>query len=517
MSNRSNRDRGQRWLAVIADGGAATLCVVDGHSPGATLAALGTVSYDQNELPNIRTLPALQEFIAQHGLARCPTRLFFSGAGTIVHQLHLPPMSTRRRAAAIRTRLRTYAAGRELVIAERCDTRPGESKGTHVLAAGVDATLARGLTNVLRTAGLRVKSTTALTAAFGSPSEQGRTVQVILGERTSAIQVFADGYLVLCRDVLLGRADFVAAYQRPILTESQPVTLSAAEADELLRTVGVPIGQDGLVGGTIRPSQLWPLISPTLQRLRTEIAQTLEQVGSEDDGTTALSVLSLPCVPGLAEQLAAELHLQGPLLADTQVQGQMLAALDGQGGPRTTLDLVPPEERFVERLRKPALVAGICALLIMLHNANAPRAAQAQMDRLTPAATALEFQLEAMQERLSTARAQQDEVAAALATDARLVRSLPANVPAIEISRAVFETVPTGVELWQLSLEADETPAQVHVLATYGGPTVAGVVAAQWARRLADLPAFASAEVTSINSSNAPDGRVTITLRAVIR
>ena len=50
------------------------------------------------------------------------------------------------------------------------------------------------------------------------------------------------------RDVLLGRQEFVTAYQRPIITRSGPITLSPEEADKLVREVGdIPADIDSII------------------------------------------------------------------------------------------------------------------------------------------------------------------------------------------------------------------------------------------------------------------------------
>ena len=56
---------------------------------------------------------------------------------------------------------------------------------------------------------MRVSGASVVAAAYGPPTRTEALVQVVFGEHTSTIQLFAKGRLVSCRDVLLGRQDFV--------------------------------------------------------------------------------------------------------------------------------------------------------------------------------------------------------------------------------------------------------------------------------------------------------------------
>lgn len=501
---------------MIADSNAATLYAVAGVAPQADLLAVGHVSYELDALSGSPALPELERFAAEHGLRGAAAYVHFAGGGTIVHQLHLPPMKARQRRNAIRTRLTTYAAGRPLCVDEHCEPRKRDEQVTRVLAAGVDMVLARGLHGALRKAGLRVAAMSALAAACGPPAEQGDAVQLVLAERTTAIQLFSDGHLVFCRDILLGRADFVAAYQRPILGEDGPITLSPAQAEEFCREVGVPVGREGQTLGKVRADQIWPLIAPVLQKLRNETEQTLAQFWKQRPADIKVNVLCLPRLPGLGAYLAGELRLSGPLVPDERVEGECLTALCGGARGAVALDLAPPEARFVACMSTPALVAGICALLVMASNANAPRKAQAGMAPLKVAVESLQGQMDNVQARLSSAQGTHDELVATLSQNARLTRALPPNQPAIGISKALFVTVPQYVELLEAKLDVAGTQTAVELSGSYFGGQVPGVVAADWARRLAESDIFASAAVTSVTGAGHGE-RATIAIRATAK
>lgn len=494
----SNTGRKHRWLALVADNTGTTLYAATGKPPRASLISVGQVRYELDDFDRRKSLPELEQFVAKHGLAGCTAHLRFAGAGTVVHKLHMPNMSVRRRTKAIRTRLQTYAAGRELCIDQQSDPRGRNDQGLDVLAAGTEAALVRGLGVVLRKAGLRVDTATALTAACSSPSDQGQAIQVVLGERTTAVQLFTDGRLVFCRDILLGRKDFVTAYQRPILSAAGPITLSPEQAEQLARQVGVPMDREETVLESIRPDQLWPLITPVLQRLRNEIQQTVSQHWEGGLKDAALNVLCLPNVPGLGDYLAAELRLPKPLVPTERIEAEYLAVLFGGAGRSGWIDLSPPEERFVKRMSRPALAAGFCALLVIFSNVSAPRTAQAEMGQLEPAITALQLRLEQVRAQLSSAQEKYDQLVAELTAKTCLTEALPPCLPVIEVAKELFESVPANIELLDVSMNAAALPAGLELLAAYHGQATAGGVAADWVRKLTDSPFFTEAEVTAV-------------------
>ncbi|MBN2445848.1 MAG: hypothetical protein JXO22_03940, partial [Phycisphaerae bacterium] len=479
-------------LYVIADGATATLHAVDHDAGVDTLRDTLHLPLRADTRPSMDATASLRHFVQTNRLARYAARVFLLGAGTVVHRLRMPPMKARQRARAIRTRLTTYAAGRELLIAERLLPATDEA-ATQVLASGADAALVRALCSALRKAGVCVRDVTTLSTGVGAPIENGRVVQVLLGERTSAIQIFEDGHLMHCRDILVGRADLVAAYQRPILADDGPVTLSADEADELCRTVGVPGSEQGPVYKSIRSAQLWPLVTPVIQKLRSEVAQTIQL--NEGQPPDALSVLGTPHVPGLADVVATELGID-LVTTDVQIESSYLASLGCAEYSGPFIDLTPPEDRLVRRLSIPALVAGLCAIFIILSNAHTPRKVHAQVAGMQSAAESLHMQQEAMQATLNDARDCETELLARLTANIHLMRALPPCVSALELSRALFASVPPNVTVTQVSINAQNTPPFIDVMATCDGAHVAGVVAANWARALSESSSFAEAEVS---------------------
>jgi Tfp pilus assembly protein PilN len=505
-----------KWLGVVADAtGASAFAVREGQHDRALIAQC-RLEYDTNQLVGEAGESRLRLFVQENGLRGCPVHLRFVGSGTVVQVLQLPPMSSRNRARAVHTRLTSYAGGRQLIVDTRVERGAHGNEVVHVLAAGVDRCLARGLCRVFRMAGLRPASVTGLATTFQAPSDQGRVVQLVLAERTTTIQLFEDGRLISCRDVLLGRRDLIIAYQRPILAEHGPVTLSAEQAEQLSQVVGVPVaGEDEVLPG-VRGRQLWPLLTPVLQRLRNEVEQTLAHTRLVTSTPVALKVLSLPVIPGVAEYVSRELKLgQSPVPTDLG-EATYLAALCRQPAGKAAIDLRPSEERFVASFRKPALAACVAALLIILGNSAGPRQARARLEELASTAAVLQAQLHLAQEQRTATQQSLGQFASELQSRTRLSAALPPAVPSLGALKALFRSVPAGTQLLEVNLEADTVPATLTVRADYVGDAEASVTAAQWARQLADSVFFSDAEVTAVTGYD--DGnKAALEIRALVR
>ncbi len=385
-----------------------------------------------------------------------------------------------------------------------------------MLAAGVDCDLTRGIQRACRRAGLRVRAVTALAGAVAAPSAGGVVVQLLLGEFTTTIQLFNDRRLVGCRDVLLGRRDFVAAYQRPILTEDGAVTLSAAEAEEFAREVGIPVGREDEIRPGIPATQLWPTLNPVLQKLCHEVEQSLANSGLPDTEEAAINVLGVPALPGLGEFLADELQLQGPLVSPELPAANYLAALAGERRARTFLDLRPPEERLGDRLTRPALAIGVCALFVMFANSAAPREAAAQLAELRPLNEHLCVQLDFTRHEHAAAEQSCYELAARQQRLVQLKPALPPNVPVVAPLKELFASVPPNVELLKVLFQAGSEATSLELQAGYRGDVAASVVAARWARALSETTYFSAAKVAGVSGSGR-DGPVFMEIRARLR
>ena len=489
------------WVGLVCDASSATVFAARGTDHSATLIARRHFDFAADELRERGCAAELHRFVAEHQLAGCDVRVAFVGAGTIVQSLTLPPLSARDRLQAVDAHLRNYAEGRELSIDLALDPGSSRRKKTRLLAAGVDRRLSRAICRACRQAGLRVRAMTALASAFGPTTDRGPLVQLVLGERTTTIQLFDDGRLTACRDVLLGRRDFLQAYQRPILTKGGAVTFSPDEADALARDVGIPVEREDEVRPGVLASQLWPTLNPVLQRLQDEIEQSLAHSQWPAPQDANLAVLGLPAIPGLGEFLVTELQLRSSLVPARRAETDYLVALAGRGRTHVLLDLRPPEERFGERLTKPALAIGVCALLIILGNSFTPREAGARIAELRPVAERLQVQLDQVQQERTEAESTSETLVAALRRDGRLSRALPAEVPVVGPLKVVFASMPPGIELKQVQLAAAQPPATLEIHAGYQGETPASILAARWARDLCESVFFSEAKVTAVSGS----------------
>jgi Tfp pilus assembly PilM family ATPase len=504
------------WVGLVCDASSATLFAACGNAAHARLVAQREVDYESAQLHESGRLPPLEQFVAEHQLKGGDVYVAFVGPGTIVQRLTLPPLNKRNQLQAVQTHLMNYADGRELAIDVARDPRSSRRERVRLVAAGVDRALSRTICAACHRAGLRVRVMTALAAAFGPTTDDGALVQLILGERTTTIQLFHDGRLGACRDILLGRRDFVQAYQRPILSDRGPITLSAPEADTLAREVGVPVEREDEVRPGVLPAQLWPMLDPVLQRLQHEIEQSLSHSEWQDPRQAGLSLLGLTPLPGLDKFLAAELQLRGPLVSPECPEASYLAAFSRPGRAGVPLDLRPPEERFAARMIKPALAASLCALLIMLGNSAVPRKARASLAELHPVTEQLQGQLANARAQRAALQADAEQLAAHLQCTGKLLEALPARIPVIGPLKTVFGSVPREVELLEVQLSNRTDGAMLHIRGAYRGRTAASLRAARWARELSESAFFVDAKVTGVSGSGQDEPAV-IEIRAELK
>ena len=489
------------WLALVCDATSISMLAAHGRGGQARLLALRHADYGAEELLQNQRLKALESFVTEHGLRGCPVRIAFVGAGTVVQRMTLPPLNPRNRRQAVETHLMNFADGRKLTVALQPEPQTETGKSLRLLAGGVNQELSRSVCRACRRASLSVGGVTALTAAIAPESDAGALVQIVLGERTTTIQLFQDGKLISTRDVLFGRREFVQAYQRPILADEGPVTLSAEEADRLLGEVGVPVGMEQEIRPGIRATQLWPTLNPVLQRLMHEIQQSLTHGGLNRPTGVKLNLLALPGLPGLDEFLIAEMQLHGTPRSPEEFENVFLAALSGCGRGFTALDLRPPEERFGQRMARPALAAGVCALLIVFGNAHMPQTAKARVAELAPVAQQLQDQLRQAHEKLAENETVGEKLNRQLERRGALLRVLPETLPVSGPLKVVFDTLPPEMELLAVHLENSPKGRVLTARASYRGRQAASIAATRWGRTLSASAFLNNAEVTAVSGS----------------
>jgi hypothetical protein len=206
-------------------------------------------------------------------------------------------------------------------------------------------------------------------------------------------------------------------------------------------------------------------------------------------------------VPGLDDFLVSELQLRETLLSPQIAEAEYLAAVSGTGRAGRPLDLRPPEDRFGDRITKPALAAGLCALLIVLGNSFTPRQADAQVARLRPLAEQLQVQLDGARKERAELQNAADELARRLMHEQQILGEMPADIPAISPIKTVFHSLPPQMEVLDVRLATVESATTLSVSAEYRGQVAASIVAARWARELSKSVFFSSAKVVAVGGS----------------
>ena len=488
------------WVGLIVEGGFVSVLAVRGRGAKGSVTARQVIEFDPAASDG-DGLPELGQFVSEHSLARCDAHILFEGAGTVVQTFTLPAMNVRNRARAIKMRLVSHAGSSDLTTDWLSRRRGSRKDGLSVLAAGVDRRICEGLYLACLRSGLRVRSAMPLAAAFACPPGADNAVQLVMGERNTTIQVFEDGRLHTCRDTPIGRRDLIDAYQRPILSGDGPITLSPEQAEQMLSLVGVPCdveADDVEVAPGTRASQLWPILSPTLQRFRDEVRQTIAHSGVSPDPQRPIVVVSLPQVPGLASHLAAELDLTE---ADSGLHEQhalFLAGVLGKTVHGHALDLLPLDVRRTKKLARPALGMSIAALLILTVQLNAPHTAEATVSRLHPVNATLQHQLERLDEQFATAMHSYTSLTAELAGKRELLAVVPEQVRVVTALKALCNEIPETMALVEVHVRGVSSPVTLTCIAEYRGEQAASVAVTQLAKRLSRTPFFANASVTSI-------------------
>lgn len=487
-----------KWVGLIVEGGFVSVLAVSGRGAKANVTARQVIEFDPDDGDG---QSELSHFVHEHSLNGCDAHILFEGAGTAVQTFTLPAMNERNRTRAIKMRLVSHAGNADLTTDWITSRRGSRKEGRSVLAAGVDRRICEGLYLACQRSGLRVRSAMPLAAAFTCPPAAENAVQLVMGERNTTIQIFENRRLHTCRDTPIGRRDLIDAYQRPILSGDGPINLSPEQAEEMLSLVGVPCdleSEDPEVAPGTRASQLWPILSPTLQRFRDEVRQTIVHSRLSPDPKRPIVVVSLPQVPGLAGHLAAELDLTELDSGLNEQHALYLAGVRGKTAGGHALDLRPLDVRRAKKLVRPALGVSIAALLILTVQLNAPDTAKATVSRLHPVNATLQHQLERLDEQFATAMQSYTSLRAELAGKRELMAMVPQQVRVVTALKALCSEIPETMKLVEIQVRGVSSPPTLTCVVEYRGEQAASLAATQLAKRLSRTPFFADASVTSI-------------------
>lgn len=252
----------------------------------------------------------------------------------------------------------------------------------HVLAATDAEARLDGLARLCDAAGLKVarlvptegamldaavRSVTCTRQPHSRPpqSSDPNALDVVLwlGDHSGVLAAGVPGRLVFVRSIRLGVEALVEAMTRPLRSGSMgsetPVTLSRAQARTLLSSVGVPEANEeipdhpGLSGAALLPH-----MQPLLQRLATEIKQSLRfGVPESLRASASLRVLGAT-IPRLSEVLAAQTGVVSlPALVGQPARSVGIGP--GSGGSEIRLLPTRLSERRAGRRAQLALMAGV--------------------------------------------------------------------------------------------------------------------------------------------------------------
>lgn len=497
MSSRINQNS---WVGLIVEGRSVIALAVRGRHARAEVTARREIDFNADDMAE--GCREMRQFVAAHSLSGADAYILFQAAGTVVQAFNLPPMNSRNRSRAVKMRLTSHVGDSELTTNWLSWRRGARKDGWRILAAGVERRICEEVYLACLRAGLRVRSAMPLAAAFSCPDGLDRVVQLVMGVRNTTIQVFDQGRLHACRDTPIGRRDLLEAYTRPILSADGPITLSTAEADRMLRTVGVPIesdGDDAEVAPGVRSSQLWPILSPTLQKFRDEVRQTIEHSGIDYEGKWQVCTVSLPAVAGLAAYLAAELEM---VEVEPETAGdptRYLAGVRGQLVRGRELDLRPTDVRRAARLFRPAMVASVACALVLIAQLNQPRSANATISQLSPVSATLEQQAQRIERELRQLESQHAILISELDRRRSLLAAAPEPIPVATMLKALLSMTTDEMRIVEIKFHSVPSPATLECVLEFKTGAPAAVAAARWARRLSESAFFFDAAVTSLS------------------
>jgi hypothetical protein len=240
-------------------------------------------------------------------------------------------------------------------------------------------------------------------------------------------------------------------------------------------------------------------LSPTLQKFRDEVRQTIEHSGIDYDGKWQVCTVSLPAVAGLAAYLAAELEM---VEVEPETAGdptRYLAGVRGRFVRGRGLDLRPTDVRRAARLVRPALAASVAGVLALIAQLNAPRSANATISQLSLVSATLEQQAERIERELHQLESQHADLVLELHRRQDLLAAVPEHVPVAAMLKALLSMTTDEMRIVGIKFHSVSSPATLECVLEFPPGAPAGVDAARWARRLSQSAFFFDAAVTSVS------------------
>ena len=346
----------------------------------------------------------------------------------------------------------------------------------HILACADSEDRAAALCEAIGSHGLHIEglipaeavaTADAIRRSTSSASPDEIAAVAWIGEHSTSLAVGCPGRLHFARTISAGTEALADVLCRPLRArdpDAVPVQLDHQAARSLLLTVGVP-APDAIIPGppTLAGSALLPHLQPILQRLSTEIKQSLRFGVSEADRVRIRLHLAGPgaAVPGLGEAIA---KLSGFRFDPIDVAIGAPDALDSSTGglihalancPTLSICILPVAARQARKLRAARKALLIGAALAMTYigyeTFDAYSTLRGERAKLTSATSALQSSQGPMAVRQGAITAR------AALTDAehRLRKAMEQTPDWAAMMEVVSQTTPEPIRLSTLDMVRD--------------------------------------------------------------
>lgn len=240
--------------------------------------------------------PRLTEVVTERNLGSSRCCVYYRSAGSVVQLVSVPTTSAQ---AAVQAAELALGDGLGCPLdAAATDAafvcRSGEGKTSHAVAFGDRARTIDTIVEIVEAAGLRFQAAVPIDGPMhidlvrraAEPSDEHPAVHLHLGLCASALAVIDAGKLTLFRPLAFSVQQLLSALRKPFTTQGVGETFDAVDlstARAWLGAFGVPSRDEtideerGVTGAMVRP-----LLQPILQRLITEIRQSIRFGVAED-------------------------------------------------------------------------------------------------------------------------------------------------------------------------------------------------------------------------------------------
>ncbi|MCK4871383.1 MAG: hypothetical protein KAS72_01545 [Phycisphaerales bacterium] len=393
--------------------------------------------------------------------------------------------------------------------------RDARGQTAHVIAAGERSEIARAIADLVTAVGLRpvgcspidVPLVRAVTSRVVGSSDRDLRGHAYLGERCSVFAVGHHGKLLLFRRIGFSLSQLVEAAMKAAPTGNAAV--SREQARSWLTTFGVPDRDDvidadrGLTGASLRP-----LMQPVLQRLVTEVRQSLRFGVPEELRTEVELKLTGPGsgIPNLADLLSHELGL-AVTADDSMTSGDDEFSLCLADAPQPLVSVLPEELATAgrnARIKKQLWIGAAAAGLLVAVDALMLEGKLSDAEQVV---ARLEMTRD-QEQRLSDSHGQLFAAAQASHRIENMInRELEAQAPSGALLKALSRITPPDIRLTSIEFQIGEE-GPIGTLVGYaidingrnGGEAIRDFIG-----RLQELPAIGEASLASAQEMDIDD------------